>query len=140
MLALELSTLKDTDYNISFINTSSFTLAGLSAIYFRHLFLTEDTIGLVPASGYKFDQQSIPGEIFFRYMNHKRKEHGQELIRYNRNSVHGELRVLNYKALTQYLKPLYNFFLINFRLMVKRRIRCMSIRLSLSFSNYVAEY
>lgn len=103
VLALEKSTLEDTNYQISFIHTSAFTLAGLSAVYFRHLYMTVDSIGLIPASGYKFDQQSIPGEIFFRYLNSKRKQFGGEMIRYSRNSVHGELRVNNYKVSVKYL-------------------------------------
>jgi hypothetical protein len=98
VLELEKSTLKDTQFEISFNFTSSFTLAGLSAIYYRHLFMAPNSIGLIPASGYRLDQQSVPGEIFFRFLNKQRCLYGAEPIIYNRNSVYGELRVNNYKV------------------------------------------
>lgn len=47
VLTLEIQVLRNTNYEISFICSSSFTLAGLSAIIFRQCFMQPGSIGLI---------------------------------------------------------------------------------------------
>lgn len=45
VLYLEAEVLRASKYEISMIWSSSFTLAGLSAIFYRHLFMGQNSIG-----------------------------------------------------------------------------------------------
>lgn len=98
-LCLEEATLQETDYRISLICSSSFTIAGLSSIYFTHLFMKERSIGLIPPNEYcnRTDLQSSIAQIFFRFLNKNRKAKGLELIQFSASSIEGELRVFRWK-------------------------------------------
>lgn len=98
VLILEKETLVESGFQISFIRSSTFTLAGLSAVFYRQLFMKKDSLGLINAAGYKADKQSMAGEAFFAFLNSKLAANGAETIRYNRNSVAGEFRWNSYKV------------------------------------------
>jgi hypothetical protein len=95
VLALELATLLGTKFHISFIHSTSFTIAGLSSVYYRHLFMKENSIGLYPLHGYAnlTNVQSLAAEIFFRHCNGKRRAEGLEEIRYSKSSIYGEFKL-----------------------------------------------
>lgn len=109
VLSLEKETLVESGYQISFIRSSTFTLAGLSAVFYRQLYMKPNSIGLINAAGYKADKQSLAGEAYFAYLNSKLAAFGCETIRYNRNSVAGEFRWHSYKVDGSTSSALYEY-------------------------------
>ena len=99
VLCLEREMLITSNYQISFIASSSFTLAGLSSIFYRQCFMPKNVIGLISPFGYQQDKQSMIAEAWFTYENNKRAASlGKEQIRFNKNSIFGEFKVGTYKV------------------------------------------
>lgn len=84
-MCLEMATLKQSNYAISFICSTTFTLAGFSALFFRALFLKPQSIGRWPPYGYTANKSSLISNAYFRYINEKRAMFGLELIRHARS-------------------------------------------------------
>ena len=94
-LAMEKATLVETGFQISFIYSSAFTVASLSSVYYRHL-----SIGLFPVHGYAnlTNVQSLSADLYFRFLNHKRRQQDQEPIRYSKSSIYGEYKLGSLKV------------------------------------------
>lgn len=92
VLYLEKECLLASDFKISFINSSTFTLAGLAATFYRGLFMAKDSIGQIPVSGYLNDRQSLMAREYLAFLNSKLASYGSETIRYCDNNVAGESR------------------------------------------------
>lgn len=110
--------MRQSRYEISFVFSSSFTLAQLSSIFYRQLFMPKNSIGTsigplmlqveggsqliclgrIPAAGYRQDRQSFQARAFLHYLNSKLSSYGCEQIRHSSNSVYGEFRWGDYKV------------------------------------------
>ena len=99
-LCLEEASLADSRGEISFVFSKPFTIAGLASMYFRHLFMEPNSVGLIPPNGYfcETDLQSELAEIYFRYRNQQRRDQGLEPINFSKTTIQGEKRIFGWKV------------------------------------------
>lgn len=89
-LKLEEATLRESGYKLSFIASSSCTIASLSTLYYRSCFMPADSIGVLPLSGLQSrNKTSALADAYFQHLNRSRKSLGLEDIRYSQ-SLGGE--------------------------------------------------
>lgn len=82
-LKLEKAILDETAYRISFLRSSTSTTAGLSALFYRSCFMPENSIGILPLSGYySRHRSSALSTTYFEYLNKRRKSLGLDQIRF----------------------------------------------------------
>ena len=108
-LSFEKTVLDQSSYHVSFLAGGAITLASLSALLFRAVFMRAP-IGLYPALGYRYDKQSLIANAFFAWANTKRAANGMEQIRYSKSSITSEYKWANLRVDGATSTALFEFY------------------------------
>ena len=109
VLSFEKTVLEQSAFHVSFLAGSGITLASLSALLFRAVFM-QARIGLYPAHGYSSDKQSLIANGFFAFANTQRAASGLELIRYSKSSISSEYKWGNLRVDGATTGALFEFY------------------------------
>lgn len=84
-ICFEESVLRLSKGRISFLNSSTMTIAGLSSLMFRGVYMPGKCLGRTPELGYSRSQTSETAVIFFSYLNTIRSSLGKPPLNFSEN-------------------------------------------------------